>query len=1586
MNSIDPSSPPHPDPYITEVAVNDHDFSPPRGNPFPVVGVGASAGGLEAFGQLLTALPPDTGMAFVFIQHLDPQHASQLAELLDPLTTMSVETAQDDLVLKPNVVYVIPPNSSIVLKGERLRLVPREPGLHLPVDIFFRSLAAVQGSRAIGVILSGNASDGSMGLQAIKAECGITFVQQESTARFTGMPCNAILTGAADFILAPRDIGLELAQLGHHPYLIPRESNVASSETLPEGDREMQRVFALLKGATKVDFSHYKPTTMRRRIGRRMMVLRMDSLVQYARHTEANPSELRELYRDLLISVTSFFRDPAMFAALQRHLREDLANKKESNRPIRVWVPGCATGEEVYSLAICVHELMEELGLQRQVQFFGTDISEAALDRARQGLYSETIAQDLTSDRLMRHFHKVDGKYQIAKSIRENCIFARHDVTRDPPFSNLDLISCRNLLIYLDLPLQRRVTPIFHYALDQNGLLMLGTAETVGSAEDLFASVDKQVQIYRRKDVPVRLPFAMKLSAPPSELSVRELRPAPLRTGQELHNKVDRLIQHKYSPDAVLVDAGLQVLQFRGRVHPYLSAALNDSASNLLRIAPESLILPLRRVMDAVMEKNVSAREPATLCGLDGTEQDLWLEVTPLSGHLSSERYFLIVFTQRGPFHDGATARTSYPSSAEETIHRLEVELAETRENLRNLTEDYEAHGEELQAVNEEARSANEELQSTNEELSTTKEELQSANEELTTVNEELQSRNHELSAINSDLQNLLNAVSLAVVMVDNELRVRRFNPSAEKLLSLSSTDLGRPVGNLRAGIETPWLEIQIRTVINTLETLSREAQDISGHWYSVVIRPYRTVDNRIVGAVITMQDVDALKRGLEAAEEARNYAEGMIETVREPLIVLDADLRVQRATTAFYETFLVSREETEGRLLYDLGSGQWNNARLRELLGAALFRQEPFHDFELEYDFPHIGRRVMRLNARRIPRLDPKHRVLLLSIEDTTERREEAQTRYQRLFESAKDGIVVIDRETETIVDVNPYFLQLTGYGREEIAGKRLCEAAPFMDLGELCKPVPRLSKQDLLRLDDVELVGKKGERLSVDIVANGYLVGSQPVVQLNLRDISARKAAAAELRLSQERFRNFVDSVKDYALFELDRGGAIVNWTSGAERLLGWSEAEALGKNSEIVFTPEDVESGRPREELTTARREGRALDERWHIRKNGSRFFASGVLTQVCDEHGLLRGFAKVMRDDTARKAAEERLKQQAALLDLAHDAIVVRRLDGTILSWNRGAENLYGWKAAEVLGKSLHQLLQTEAPEPLELINAYLLKQEHWNGVVSHLQRDGTRMVIASRWALQQMDVGEPRVLEINGDITAQVEQEQRLQRSVEEKSTLVREIHHRVKNNLQVIVSLLSLQSNQMKDPRLQEAFEETESRVRAIAQIHERLYASEDLTEIEFAGYLTYLSRELVALYTTGEHTADLQLQVEEMVLHIEQAIPLGLIANELIINSLKHGLKSGPGTLAISLKYMPEMTNLQPGQTLDEGWAELCIKDSGPGIPQDLDFKQLNSLGYRLIKLLVRQVRGDVKLQRSPGTTVRVFFPLSVHNASAES
>src|SRR5581483_11377073 len=562
----------HPDPELATPT----DYSPPRGNPFPIVGIGASAGGLEAFAQLLSAVPANTGMAFVLVQHLDPQHESLLAEILTPMSKLPVETVHDGIEVRPDCIYVIPPNASIVLQDGHLKLAAREPGLHLPIDMFFRSLAQVQGSRAIGVVLSGNASDGSLGLRAIKAECGITFAQDEATAKFGGMPRNAIASGAVDYVLPPAEIGRELARLGQHPFLVPAEPGVPGSETLPEGDGELKRILAMAQVSTKVDFSQYKPTTIQRRLGRRMMVLQIDKLADYARYLQQKPAEIAELYKDLLISVTSFFRDPTTFEALVQHLAPTLKKPMHREQPLRIWVPGCATGEEVYSLAIRLHEFIEQHGLPLALQIFGTDIIEPALERARHGVYSDGIIENVSEARLRRFFVKTDGSYQINKMIRECCVFARHDVTRDAPFSRLDVISCRNLLIYLEPKAQRKVLPTFHYALNPTGLLMLGSAETTAAASDLFTVVDKTHHIFGRKGVPTRLTLDLAAGPPAADgpgLAARVQAPG----GTEFQKKLERIIQAKYSPDGILVTGDLQILQFRGHTAPYLDPSPGDA-------------------------------------------------------------------------------------------------------------------------------------------------------------------------------------------------------------------------------------------------------------------------------------------------------------------------------------------------------------------------------------------------------------------------------------------------------------------------------------------------------------------------------------------------------------------------------------------------------------------------------------------------------------------------------------------------------------------------------------------------------------------------------------------------------------------------------------------------------------------------------------------------------------------------------------------------------------------------------------------------------------------------------------------------
>jgi len=1089
-----------------------------RGKPFPVVGIGASAGGLEALTSLLRELPSNTGMAFVIVQHLDPNHETQLPELLARTTEMPVFPVHDGEEPEPDRVYINPPNADVTLKDGKLRLSARKPGVHMPIDSFFTSLAVAQGSRAIGVVLSGNASDGSQGLRMIKGEYGITFAQDEVSARYASMPRNAVATGAVDFVMSPPEIARELVRVSAHPYVnISPEEPGCRDGNLPEGEDELQRIFRNLQAATKVDFTHYKRNTIRRRIGRRMIVHRKNSLAEYAKFLEDHAGEARELYLDLLINVTNFFRDPDAFMALTKVVMDSLPLRK-SREPLRIWIPGCATGEEVYSVAICLTEALEDLKSDISLQLFGTDINEAALEKCRAGVYADDIRIEVSQERLQRFFIKADRGYQINRVLRDSCVFARQDITRDPPFAHTDLITCRNVLIYMDAALQRRVLPVFHYSLCPTGILMLGSAETVGAAPELFEVIDKQHRIYGRRAVPVRLTLDLSLGRDPREFQP----PLPITqtlNGPELIKKVDRIIQSKYSPAAVVVDSDLKILHFRGNISFYFDPAPGDATLNLLRMVRENLVVPLRRNIEAAKKKGVFVRESGVVVEHRGEHRSIALEVTPIPGVAPGEQYFLLVFEEAsapapaivGTDGDRVTSATdSERPGVDIENHRrqLQQQLSETREYLRNLNEDHEAGMEELRAANEEVRSANEELQSTNEELSTTKEELQSANEELTTVNEELQNRNNELDILNNDLGNLLTAVNIPIIMVDGALRVRRFNPVAEKLLELTPADMGRPISHVRGNIEVPQLENMLRTVLETLVMQNEEAQDKSGHWYNLIARPYRTTQNRIDGAVIVFIDIDPLKRSLASAEEARDFAEGMIETVREPLIVLDQDLRVQRATSSFFDLFHVTREETLGRFLYDLGNGQWNRPRLREMLGDALFRNQPFHDLEIEHEFPHIGRRTVRLNARRISRQEDRSRVVLLSIEDITVLREQAEIRYQRLFESAKDAILVLDNETRLITDVNPYLLEMTGLAREDLIGKKLGDVPLFNKAG-ISALTEDHWENETIRLPRVTIVSRSGQVIETEVIANRYTIGAQVAVQLNIRDVTDRLRA---------------------------------------------------------------------------------------------------------------------------------------------------------------------------------------------------------------------------------------------------------------------------------------------------------------------------------------------------------------------------------------------------------------------------------------------------------------------------------------------
>ncbi|HEV8458110.1 MAG TPA: chemotaxis protein CheB, partial [Methylomirabilota bacterium] len=762
-------------------------------SPFPVVGIGASAGGIEAVKQVLQALPVDTGMAFVLVQHLDPTHASMLTEILSRATSMPVSEVTDQMAVEPNHVYVIPPGMNMAISQGTLRLSPREeiPGQHRVVDHFLHSLAEDQGHKAIGVILSGSATDGTLGLEAIKAEGGITFAQDD-TAQHKSMPRSASAAGCVDFVLPPDQIGQEIARIARHPYVAPgAEADLEGAAREPN----LGRVLEQLRFATGVDFSNYKRNTLYRRVTRRVVLHKMEGLGDYVRFLQSNPAEVEALYQDVLISITSFFRNPEAFEMLKGKVFPRLTQERSRHEPLRIWVLGCSTGEEAYSIAIAFAEFAEASGRQIPLQLFATDLNGAGIEKARAGIYSKTVTQDVSPERLRRFFVEMDGSYRITKSIRDACVFARHNVLSEPPFSRIDLISCRNVLIYLDPSLQQRVLAILHYALQPKGFLWLGGSETIGAYRDLFEIEDAKQKIYVKKlgatRVTVDLLPTLRGAEPRAASQPGREVGGP---GTDVQREADRLLLARYAPASVLINTDLEIVQFRGETGLYLAPAPGKASFNLLKMLREGLLVGVRGAVHKARRSEAPAREEDLRVKSDGGSRSVNVGVIPVKGNGGSEQFFLVLFEGAAPSPQpraGQARRRSAKAratgrrereSSEQEIARLKQELAATREYLQSVIEQQEAANEELQSSNEEVQSANEELQSTNEELETSKEEIQSSNEELATVNEELHNRNLELSQSINDFVNLLASVQLPIVMLGSDLRIRRFTPMAEKL------------------------------------------------------------------------------------------------------------------------------------------------------------------------------------------------------------------------------------------------------------------------------------------------------------------------------------------------------------------------------------------------------------------------------------------------------------------------------------------------------------------------------------------------------------------------------------------------------------------------------------------------------------------------------------------------------------------------------------------------------------------------------------------------------------------------------------
>ncbi|MBN1508866.1 MAG: PAS domain-containing protein [Sedimentisphaerales bacterium] len=1094
---------------------------------FPVVGIGASAGGLTAFEEFFSAMPAKTesGMALVIVQHLSPDHKSILTELVKRCTSMEVFEVADGMEVKPNCTYIIPPNHDMAILNGRLQLLePSAPrGTRMPIDFFFRSLAQDQHERAICIVLSGTGSDGTLGVREVKGEGGVAFAQDPNTTQYIGMPSSAIATGLVDAVLPPAEMPSRL--IAYVSRVFGRQGVVAEP-AIPKLEDILQKICLLLRSQTGHDFSQYKQNTLVRRVERRMALASIERPDDYLRYLQQNVPEVEALFRDLLICVTNFFRDPEAFAVLEREVIPRLLEAKTPGGDVRVWICGCSTGEEAFSIAMLMQECLDKKRVNCKVQIFATDIDRRAVEQARTGVFPTSIASDVSAERLARFFtsQKEDNTFVINKAVRDMIIFSEQDVIKDPPFSRLDLISCRNLLIYMSPELQKKVIPLFHYSLTATGILFLGPSETVGDFSNLFSTVDRKWRIYRRReDLAGAGRVGLGEFVPPlvkTQIGIRPHAPGGAERAIDFGGVIRSSLLEHYAQVGILVNGRGEMLQIFGRTGKYLEQPPGEVGVNVLALARAGL----KHELTTALHRAVHEKKPVFYRKLwvktNGGTITASLCVRPACNDAGEmlPNLFLIALEELPPeelVKEDEKEQITATEATNKRITELEQELRGKEQYLQTTIEELETSNEDLKSTNEEMQSVNEELQSTNEEMETSREELQSVNEELATVNAELQSKVAELSRANNDMNNLLAGTGVGTVFVDVRLNIVRFTPSATQIINLIPSDVGRPVAHLVSNlIGYDRLVDDIERVLDTLMPIEAEVSIRTGATYLMSIRPYRTLENAIEGAVLTFVDItrrkqseerfgalllassdvlyrmsadwsemlhlrsqdflantekpthDWLKKyihpddqadlmsvvreairtkstfemehrvlradgslgwtfsraipildakrdivewfgaasditerkkvqAMESVKNALGYAEAIVATVREPLLVLGRDLRVISANRSFCSTFKVSEGDTTNRYLPDLGNKQWSIPELLHLLEDILPKGTVVEDYEIEHDFEHIGKRIMSINARKL-RVSKEtaeataggEELILLAINDITEHR----------------------------------------------------------------------------------------------------------------------------------------------------------------------------------------------------------------------------------------------------------------------------------------------------------------------------------------------------------------------------------------------------------------------------------------------------------------------------------------------------------------------------------------------------------------------------------------------------------------------
>lgn len=1100
-----------------KVEVNS-DSKTARNNDFPIVGVGASAGGLETLEQFFAKMPENTGMAFVIVQHLDPNHVGMMPELLQRMTEMTVFQVTDCLHVKPNCVYVIPPNKSMsILNGTLHLFAPTEThGIRLPIDIFFRSLADDQQEKSIGIILSGMGSDGSLGLKAIKEKNGIVLVQDPETAKFDGMPRSATATVIADIIAPVEQLPSQLIDLLKYVPLSKTDSVLDS-----KNKSNIDKIIILLREQTGHDFSLYKKSTLFRRIERRKGIHHIEKIENYVRFMQENPKETEILFKELLIGVTNFFRDSAVWDKLKEEVLPEMIEKLANGSVIRAWVTGCSTGEEAYSLAITFREVMDKIKRARNIslQIFATDLDMEAIEKARKGGFPSNIITDVSPERLSRFFINDNEGYRINAAIREMVVFAPQNVIKDPPFTKLDLLTCRNMLIYMEPELQKKIIRLFNYSLNPGGIMVLGTAETIDADVDGFQTIDPKLKIYKRTSLPIKnglLDFPSSFSVT-NKIKTENLK-VP-KSEENLQTLANQILLERFAPASVMVGEKGDIVYITGRTGKYLEPVSGKVNWNIFAMLRDGL----RQDLPLGFQKALKNFDPVKLHNIKvenyGKDQFVDVTIQQIEKPESLRGKIIIVFND---LPESAGVNILNPKTGKQNSNlrnkELESELRQSLVDLQTVREEMQTSQEELKSTNEELQSTNEELQSTNEELTTSKEEMQSLNEELQTVNIELQTKVSDYVQANNDMKNLLNSTDVATLFLDKELNIRRFTDPITNIFKVRNTDIGRPFTDLVTDLQYPEIGIDATAVIRNLIYIEKSTITKDGRWFDIKIMPYRTLDDHIDGLVLTFNDVSKFKNMelelKEANEKLQKSRETryrkLFETAKDGILILDADTGQITDVNPFLVKLLgYSREQFIEKAIWNIGLFKDMVANVDK------FKELQQKEFVRYDDLPMETIDGKKINVEIISNVYEveNQKVVQCLVRDITQRKQAeeklilSETRYRSLFDSAKDGILVLDAEHGTIVEINPYLIDMLGYSKEEVVKKAIWEVGFFKNIIDNKDKFLKLQKKKSVQYEDLPLETADGRKINIEFISKVFTVENNKVIQCFIREISGKK-----------------------------------------------------------------------------------------------------------------------------------------------------------------------------------------------------------------------------------------------------------------------------------------------------------------------------------------------------------------------------------------------------------------------------------------------------------------------------------------------